>query len=99
MKVRLTVDAEADFGDIGEYIAQDDFAMAHRFVAELKSFIVRVAEAPRSNRLRTEWSGRVRAARLGSYLVIFEVEGDEMLVLRIVNGRRDIAKLLESRLS
>lgn len=97
MKIRLTVDAEADFGDIGEYIAEDDVAMAHRFLAELKSFIVKISDAPKSYRLRTEWSGGVRAARLGSFLVIFEIEGDEMLVLRIVNGRRDIAKLLENR--
>ena len=99
MKVTYTDDAVADFVDIGEYIARDDPAAARRFLTDLRSFILRVATTPRAYRLREEWGGNVRAARFGNYLVVFEMEADELLVLRIANGRRHIARLLAGRLS
>ena len=98
MKILLTADAEADFGDIGEYIARDHPGKAREFQRDLKAFILRIGQAPLSYRVRVEWSGQVRAARFGSYLVIFEVEDDHLLVLRIVNGRRNIPRLLSERL-
>lgn len=94
MIVRFTDDAEADFADIGEYIARDDVPTAKQFLADLKAFIQRVASAPKTYRVRSEWSGEVRAARFGAYLVIFELDTEDLIVLRIVNGRRNIARLL-----
>jgi plasmid stabilization system protein ParE len=94
VKVRFTDDAEVDFGEIGEYIARDDIATAREFLGDLKAFILRIASAPSAYRVRSEWSGEVRAARFGSYLVIFELEAEGLVVLRIVNGRRNIARLL-----
>lgn len=94
MRVRFTDDAEVDFGEIGEYIARDGLATARAFLGELKAFILRIEGAPKAYRVRSEWSGEVRAARFGSYLVIFELEAENLVVLRIVNGRRTIVRLL-----
>ncbi len=98
MRVEYSDDADADLSDLGEYIAQDDPVRATGFVREFYAFIDRVSEKPLAYRIRYEWGSRVRASRYGNYLVIFEIEDDHLLVLRIVNGRRDIAKLLGERL-
>lgn len=97
MKARYTGEAERDFVEIGAHIARDDLPTAIRFQAELEAFIERVASNPQIYRFRAEWGEQVRAARFGSYLVIFDIDGEEMVVLRIVNGRRNIARLLAGR--
>jgi len=97
VKFRYTGEAERDFVEISAHIARDDLPTAIRFQAKLEAFTDGIADNPQIYRLRTEWGKQVRAVRYGSYLVIFEIEGEEMLVLRIVNGRRNIAKLLAER--
>lgn len=94
MTVRYTGAAERDFVEIGAHIARDDIAIAIRFQAELEKFIGEIAQNPLIYRERQEWGEGLRAARLKSFLVIFEIEEDGLLILRIVSGRRNIAKLL-----
>lgn len=94
MTVRYADLAERDFVAIGTHIARDSVPTALRFQAELDAFIEGLADHPLRYRPRDEWGGEVRAARLGRYLVIFAVEPDGILVLRIANGRRDIPALL-----
>lgn len=94
MSARYSGAAEQDFIEIGAHIARDDLAVALRFQSELEAFIERVGAQPTIYRLRSEWGQGIRAARQGSYFVIFTTEDDGILVLRIVNGKRNIATLL-----
>ena len=98
MRVEYSDASDDDLADIADYIALDDPDRAKTFVGELVAFVDGVATRPLAFRLREEWGRQVRAAPYGNYLVIFETDEKVLTVLRIVNGRRDIAKLLAERL-
>lgn len=94
MKVHITARAEADLRRLGEYIARDSLAQAEEFLHKLRGFIFNIGDYPLRHRTRPEWGGEVRAANFGSYLIIYEVQSDIVLVLRVASGRRNIAALL-----
>jgi plasmid stabilization system protein ParE len=93
--ITYTADARADIEEIGAYIAEDNPARARTFVQELRAFLEQIPDNPRRYRLRDEWGGSFRAAHFGSYLAIFEETEEGVAILRIANGSRNIADLLE----
>ncbi|MEE4199252.1 type II toxin-antitoxin system RelE/ParE family toxin [Erythrobacter sp.] len=94
MNIDYTQDALADIGEIGAYIAEDDTEQARLFVDRLREFIEGIAENPRRFRLRSEWGRNVRAANFRNYLIIFEHDDVNILILRVASGRRNMIALL-----
>lgn len=90
---RITGAASADLDAIGDFIRRDNPVRADSFVDELASRIEVVAERPLSFPARPEIARGVRSAVYGSYLILFRFEDDEVVILRVVNGARDLENL------
>lgn len=98
MRVDLTPRARDDLRAIGDYIAEDNPARAVTFVQELLSRCSQLADRPSLYPYITP--GRhpgVRRCLHGPYMIFYRVLGDSIVVIRIVHGRRDYAKLLPRR--
>ena len=94
MNLVLSSDAEADLTAIGEYIARDDPEGSAKFTDNLLDRCARLTERPRAYRLRPEWGRSIRAGRHGSYLILFEIDGEQVVVLRVVHGKQDILAII-----
>ena len=85
--------ARDDILTIGAYIADDNPARAESFVAELEAAARHVAERPRSFPSRNEISAGLRAAVHGRYLLLFRELEDEVRIVRVVHGARDLGAM------
>ncbi len=87
--------ARADLIEIGDYIALDDPERAASFVAEIEARMRAAAERPMSFPARDELHEGLRAARHGRYLIFFVEQGDEVQVVRVLHGARDLPRAFE----
>lgn len=86
----ITPLAESDIEDIGDYIAQDNPDRAVSFVAELRVQCRKIAEAPQAYRSRPELGEGIRSCAYGNYVIFFCSSGDEVSIVRVLHGARDI---------
>jgi len=82
--------ALADLKAIGRYIAADNPNRATSFIAELRVKAAQAAERPRSFPQRDDVSPGLRAARHGSYLILFRDLADQIRVVRVLHAARDL---------
>jgi len=87
--------AEDDLLEIGAYIADDNTVRAMSFLAELEAKARRIAERPNAFPARDDISPGLRAAVHGRYLLLFRDLGDEVRIVRIVHGARDLSRIGE----
>lgn len=87
--------ARADLIEIGDFIALDNPERAASFVAEIEGRMRTAAERPQSFPARDELHEGLRAARHGRYLIFFLEAGDEVRVVRILHGARDLPRAFE----
>jgi len=88
--------ARADLIEIGDFIALDDPGRAASFVAEIEAKMRVAAERPMSFPARDELHEGLRAARHGRYLIFFVEQEDEVQVVRVLHGARDLPRAFES---
>ncbi len=81
---------------IGLYIADDNPARAESFVAELEAKARRLAEWPGSYPTRDDISPGLRAAVHGRYLLLYREIEDEVRIVRVVHGARDLPRTLDA---
>ena len=93
MRLEVSADAQADLRGIAAYIARDNPARAIGFVEELIETMWQAAERPLSFPARDDWRPGLRAARHGSYHIVFRVTGDLVEIVRVLHGARDIESL------
>ena len=60
------------------------------FVRELREHFERIARAPFAYVERPELGEGVRSCTHGNYLILFVPDHREVIVLRVVHGRRDL---------
>lgn len=87
--------ARADLIDIGDFIALDNRPRAASFVAEIETKIMEIGERPGSFQKRDDLHKGLRHARHGRYLIFFIEQGDEVQVVRVIQGSRDLPRLLD----
>lgn len=97
MRLRLSAIIPSDLEEILEYIARDSFRHAARTVRRLRAHCAEVARDPMLYRLRPEIGVGARLATVGNYVIVFRVDGNVVLVERIVHGNRDLVGLLENK--
>jgi len=90
MRLSFSPLAEQDLEFIGDYIAADNPARALTFVLELQEQCQRIARNPLGYRARPELGEGLRSCAHGNYVIFFEVEPDEVAVVRILHGARDL---------
>jgi len=86
--------ARADLIAIGRYIAEDDPARAESFLAELEAKARQAAERPLSFPARDDISPGLRAAVHGRYLLFFRDLADEVRIVRVLHGARDLRRIM-----
>lgn len=96
MKVRLNPAAEADLEAIADYIARDNPDRALSFVRELRAHCAGIGDAPKAHAPRPDLGRAVRCRPHGSYLILYRIVADEVLVSRVVHASRDVRKLARS---
>ncbi len=90
MRIIFAPAARIDLVEIGDYIALDNRAAAKRMVAALRERAMRLRDAPRSGRSRSELQAGLRSVAHGPYVIFYRVEDAAIRIQRIIHGARDI---------
>lgn len=95
MKHRLAPEAEADLLEIWLYVAEGGgLAIADRFVESLTARFFLLTAHPLAGRARNDLLPGLRSYPVGEYVVVYRVDGDDVLIQRVVRGSRDLDALL-----
>jgi toxin ParE1/3/4 len=95
MKFFVKSPARNDLRDIAAYIAKDNPKRAVSYIAELNAKIRTIAELPYSYPLREDWGPELRSGVYGSYQIIFTIEDETVIIIRVIHGARNIPDILE----
>ena len=85
--------ARRDLVEIGDFIALDNPKRALSFVAEIEAKMTAIAERPGRFPARDELHAGLRAARYGRYLIFFLEAGEEVRIVRVLHGARDLLRM------
>ena len=95
MKIAWTPDLTvAHLIDIGDFIALDNLPRAASFVAEIEAKIAEIGERPDSFQKRDDLHPGLRHAPHGRYLIFFIERDGEVQIVRVLQGSRDLPRLL-----
>jgi toxin ParE1/3/4 len=84
--------ARRDLNHIWSYIAKDDVGTADRIIAEVRAVVRNLAQVPGIGHSRHDLLGKhpYLVRNIYRYLIIYRFNDDELLVVRIVHGARDV---------
>jgi toxin ParE1/3/4 len=93
LPVRRTRRAEADLDEIWLHIALDNVTAADRLMEQIEAAEDRVAEFPQIGQARPEIRPDLRHWPVGAYLIFYRVDEDEVSIVRVAHGARDLPEL------
>ena len=96
MAHRLAPEAEAELDDIWYYIATESGSaeIADRLIDSITDRFFMLARHPHIGRRRdTDLRPGLRSFPVGQYVLIYRIEGEDVLILHVVRGSRDIKAL------
>ncbi|MBV9158534.1 MAG: type II toxin-antitoxin system RelE/ParE family toxin [Acidobacteriaceae bacterium] len=96
MAHRVSTRAEADLDDIWLYVAKEsgNIEIANRLIDTISDRFFVLAGFPYIGRARDDDFGPgCRSVSVGEYVIVYCVENDDALILRVVHGRRDLDAL------
>jgi toxin ParE1/3/4 len=93
MQIRWAENAHRDLVDIREYIARDSLYYARQFTERLIAAVERLTDHSRIGR-RVPEADRddVREILFNAYRIIYLLEPEQVVILAIVHGSRDLAR-------
>ncbi len=95
MAHRLAPEARTDLDELWYYIASNaSVETADRLVDSITARFFLLATHTRVGRRRDDLRAGTRAFPVGEYVVLYRVEGDDVLIQRVVRGSRDMEGLL-----
>ncbi|KRA98143.1 hypothetical protein ASD83_13920 [Devosia sp. Root685] len=95
MRVNISGLAEADIEAIADFIAEDNPMRAGSFARELWDACVGLGDAPFRFAQLEDYENRGYRRRVyGRYSIIYRVDGDEVLVVRVFSSLLDIRAVL-----
>jgi toxin ParE1/3/4 len=93
---RRTPQADADLDEIWYYVATKSGSVdiADRIIDSITDRFVLLANHPNIGRARDkDLLLRLRSFPVGEFVIIYRIEDDDVLILRVLRDRRDIAAL------
>jgi toxin ParE1/3/4 len=91
---RLTESALRDMQEITEYLAKNyGFSQSERFVQKLNAKFAKIVTFPKMGKPRDEILPGSRMLSVDRYLILYVVIGDDVEIVRVVSGYRDLSKL------
>ena len=96
MAHRVAPRAEADLDDIWLYVAKETARMdvATRLIDSITGRFSFLASFPYVGRDEDLGAGS-RSFAVGEYVIVYCIEGADVLILRVVHGRRDLEALFD----
>ena len=95
MAHRLSAEAEADLDELWYYVARNgSIEAADRLVESLTTRFVLLGTRPHAGRRRDDLRPSVRAFPVGEYIVLYRVDGDDVLIQGVARGNRELEALL-----
>jgi toxin ParE1/3/4 len=97
MGFRLLPEAEAELDDIWLYIARESgsIEIANRLIDAITERFWLLAQYPQIGRRRDhDLRPGMRSFPVGEYVITYRVEGDDVLILHVMRGSRDIEGIL-----
>ena len=95
MQVVFTAQAEQDLEEIGDYIAADNPSRAVTFIREIRDHCDKIAKSPLSYIARPELGDGIRTCAHGRYLIVFQPSDQDVLIIRVLHGARDIPSFFQ----
>ncbi len=95
LDIRLSLLAEQDLLDIWRYIAIDDQLTATSFIDLLRLQILNLSGFPLSGVEREDVRAGLRLLVFKKYNIFYSVEGDFVLVSRILHGTKEVRTLFD----
>lgn len=96
MRITWADSAIRDLDAIHDFIARDSPHYATRCVERLIEAVDPLADLPRVGRIVPEGDGRHREIIEPPYRILYRVEGDQIYIVRVIHGARDLTALRES---
>jgi len=96
MAHRLAPRAERDLDDVWLYVAKESSSIeiANRSIDTITDRFFTLARFPYIGRSRAEDFGPgCRSLAVGEYVIVYCVENEDVLILRVVHGRRQLEAL------
>jgi len=93
MQLRLSESARSDIDDIFNYISARNPYAADRWADEIRDRLILLATQPMTGLLVEHRELETRRIAYRNWLVFYRPEPRGVLVLRVLHGRRDLAKI------
>jgi toxin ParE1/3/4 len=90
MKVIVSAHAKRDALNTYSYLVSRNPAAADRIIQHVERKIEQLREFPLIGPPRPRLAAGVRAAVVGTHLVLYKVDDEAVIVLRIIDGRMDV---------
>lgn len=91
---RLTQPAMRDIQEITDYLAQKSgFSQSETFIQKMNAQFARIVQFPRSGKPRNDLLPGSRMVSIDRYLIFYISIGEDIEILRVVNGYRDLSAL------
>jgi toxin ParE1/3/4 len=96
MACRVGPDVEWELESLWEYIADESGSpdTAKRVVHSITKHFSLLGKNPYIGRTRDDLRRGLRSFPVGSYVILYRIEGNDVLILHVYHGRRDIEALL-----
>ena len=69
--------------------------VAERLINSITRRFYLLASHPRIGRARDDLLAGVRSFPVGNYVVVYDIDGEDVRILRVAHGRRDLAALFD----
>ena len=94
-RILYTPDAVADLGELGEYLqAEAGPRVAAKWIRKLRATIRLLGEQPLVGRADDELGPGRRRIADRPYVIVYEVQGTTVRIVRVLDGRRDLPKVM-----
>ena len=96
MAHRLSPQAQADIDDIAYYIFVESGSLetADRLIESIYGRFVLLGTYQHAGRQRDDLLPGLRVFPVGDYVLLYRVEGDDVLIVRVVRASRDLEALV-----
>jgi len=90
MKIYVSDDADFDLLNIHSYIAERNPAAAVSLAHEFEEKLANLSRFPSIGRDRSNLVKGIRSVVAGNYVIFYRIEPDQVTIMRVLDGRRDI---------
>ena len=92
MKIVISDKARSDLLQLYAYLAARSPAAACKAVAAVDTKFANIAEFPFIGRERSALADGLRSFVSGTQVIFYRISGEEIVVVRVLDGRRDIVE-------